>query len=183
LNGDIPPRSAGRAAYLGLGSNIGDRPGYLNRAINSLVAAGLRLEAFSSAWETAPVGLVLDQPDFLNAAIRVRTPLGPEELLDLLKRTEREIGRETGRPRHSPRVIDIDLLLMDGVEYESDRLRLPHREVTTRRFVLAPLLELDPEIALPDGTRLDRALAALDREVAESGENQTVANIGPFRKG
>lgn len=180
MNGEVPPAAAGRVVYLGLGSNIGDRPGYLNRAISRLVAAGLRLEAVSSAWETAPVGLILDQPDFLNAAIRVRTPLGPEDLLDLLKRTEREIGRETGRPRHSPRVIDIDLLLMDGVEYESDRLRLPHREVTSRRFVLAPLLELDPDLTLPDGTRLDRAMAVLEEEVLDTGENQAIRNTGPF---
>lgn len=171
-----------RTVYLGLGSNIGDRAGYLNQAIDRLAAAGLEVEAVSSGWETAPVGLILDQPDFLNAAIRIRTALGPEELLDLLKRTEREIGRKTGLPRHSPRVIDIDLLLVDGVEYESDRLRLPHREVTSRRFVLAPLLELDPDLALPDGTRLDRAMAALEAEVSETGENQSVRSTGPFRR-
>ena len=170
-----------RTVHLGLGSNIGDRHGYLNRAIDLLTAAGLELEAVSSAWETAPVGLILDQPDFLNAAIRVRTDLEPEELLDLLKRTEREIGRETGLPPHSPRVIDIDLLLMDGGEHESDRLRLPHREVTSRRFVLAPLLELDPDLALPDGTRLDQAMARLEREVERTGEDQEVRRTGPLR--
>lgn len=174
-------RATVRTVYLGLGSNIGDRHGYLNQAIDRLAGAGLELEAVSSGWETAPVGLILDQPDFLNAAVRVRTPLRPEELLDLLKEIEREIGRETGLPRHSPRVIDIDLLLMEGVEYRSDRLRLPHREVTSRRFVLAPLLELDPELALPDGTRLDRALAALERQVALTGEDQTVRRTGSLR--
>lgn len=175
--------SDGTPVYLGLGSNIGDRHGYLNQAVDRLIAAGLTFEAASSAWETAPVGLILDQPDFLNAAIRMRTGLGPEELLDLLKATEGEIGRETGLPPHSPRVIDIDLLLMDGIEYESDRLRLPHREVASRRFVLAPLLEIDPDLALPDGRRLDRALAALEREVAASGEDQGIRNSGPFRPG
>lgn len=170
-----------RIVYLGLGSNIGDRAGYLNQAIDRLAAAGVVLEAVSSAWETAPVGLILDQPDFLNAAIRVRTGLEPEDLLDLLKLTEREIGRETGLPRHSPRVIDIDLLLMEGVEYESERLRLPHREVTSRRFVLAPLLELDPELTLPDGSRLDRAMDMLEAELGETGEDQTIRNAGRFR--
>lgn len=177
------PPTPGRAVHLGLGSNIGDRPAHLNQAIDRLARAGLEPEAVSSGWETAPVGLILDQPDFLNAAVRVRTTLEPEDLLDLLKRTEREIGRETGRPRHSPRVIDIDLLLMEDVEYESDRLGLPHREVTSRRFVLAPLLELDPELALPDGTRLADAMAALEAEVSATGENQTVRNTGPFRRG
>lgn len=182
--GDPADRNAEtRTVYLGLGSNVGDRHGYLNQAIERLDGAGVELEAVSSGWETAPVGLILDQPDFLNAAIRVRTPLQPEELLDLLKEIERAIGRRTGRPRHSPRVIDIDLLLMEGVVYESDRLKLPHREVTSRRFVLAPLLELDPDLTLPDGTRLDRAMADLESEVAVSGENQTVRNIGPLREG
>jgi 2-amino-4-hydroxy-6-hydroxymethyldihydropteridine diphosphokinase len=119
------------------------------------------------------VGEILDQPDFLNAAIRVRTDLGPEDLLDTLKTVEREQGREGGRPRHSPRVIDIDLLLLGDVEYESDRLKLPHREVTTRRFVLVPLLEIDPDLALPDGTSLKLALDALaddpDQEVRPAG--------------
>lgn len=172
----------GRTVYLGLGSNIGDRAGYLNEAIDRLVDAGLELEATSSGWETAPVGLILDQPDFLNAAIRVRTDLEPEPLLDLLKATEREIGRETGRPRHSPRVIDIDLLLMEGVEFESDRLTLPHREVTSRRFVLAPLLELDADLTLPDGSRLDEAMAKLSREVERTGEDQEVRRTGSFRE-
>lgn len=172
-----------RTVYLGLGSNIGDRPGYLNQAIERLEGAGIEVDAVSSGWETAPVGLILDQPDFLNAAIRVRTPLEPEELLGLLKEIERAIGRRTGRPRHSPRVIDIDLLLMGDLEYESDRLKLPHREVTSRRFVLAPLLELDPDLTLPDGTRLDRAMAALEAEVRLTGENQSIYCTGPFREG
>jgi len=152
-----------RAVYLGLRSNIGDRRGWLRAAIQLLQVKGLEVEAVSSAWETEPVGEILDQPDFLNAAIRVRSSLEPEALLDQLKDVEAELGRETGLPRHSPRVIDVDLLLMGGLEYESARLRLPHREVTSRRFVLAPLLELDPDLTLPDGTRLAEAMAGLER--------------------
>lgn len=159
--------------YLGLGSNIGDRYDYLRDAIRRLEEKGLTAEAVSSAWETEPVGEILDQPDFLNAAIRVRTELEPEDLLDLLKLVEAELGRETGLPRHSPRVIDIDLLLMGDLEYESDRLRLPHRETTSRRFVLAPLLELDPDLALPDGTRLAEAMASL-----EAGGGQDIRRAG-----
>lgn len=164
-----------RVVYLGLGSNIGDRHGYLRDAIQRLRAEGLTLEAVSSAWETEPVGEILDQPDFLNAAIRVRCGLEPEELLDLLKRVEAEIGRETGLPRHSPRVIDIDLLLMGDLEFQSERLKLPHREVTSRRFVLAPLLELDADLSLPDGTRLAEAMATLE---AEGG--QDIRRTGPL---
>ncbi len=134
---------------------------------------GLEVEAVSSAWRTQPVGEILDQPDFLNAAIRVRTDLGPEDLLDLLKLVEREQGREGGRPRHSPRVIDIDLLLLGDLVYESERLKLPHREVATRRFVLVPLLEIDPDLSLPDGTSLQQSLDALaedpDQDVRPAG--------------
>jgi 2-amino-4-hydroxy-6-hydroxymethyldihydropteridine diphosphokinase len=104
---------------------------------------------------------VLDQPDFLNAAARIRTELEPEALLDLCKRVEAERGRVLGGRRHGPRPLDVDLLLLGDIELETDRLTLPHREVSSRRFVLVPLLELDPDLALPDGTRLADALAGL----------------------
>jgi 2-amino-4-hydroxy-6-hydroxymethyldihydropteridine diphosphokinase len=93
--------------------------------------------------------------------LRVRTALDPEELLDVCKAIELEQGRIFGGPRHGPRPLDIDLLLLGDVEFENKRLRLPHREVTSRRFVLAPLLELDQDLILPDGTRLADALEAL----------------------
>ena len=136
---------------------------------------GLKLEAASSVWRTQPVGEILDQPDFFNAAIRVATGLGPEDLLDVLKTVEREQGRESGRPRHSPRLIDVDLLMLGDLEYASDRLTLPHREVTTRRFVLVPLLEVDPELALPGGRVLSEALAALADD-----PDQAVQPAGPL---
>jgi 2-amino-4-hydroxy-6-hydroxymethyldihydropteridine diphosphokinase len=119
------------------------------------------VEAVSSFYETEPVGEILDQPDFLNAAARIRTDLEPEALLDLCKAIEAEQGRAIGGPRHAPRPIDLDLLLLGDVELETERLKLPHTEVTTRRFVLVPLLELDPDLALPDGTRLRKALERL----------------------
>jgi 2-amino-4-hydroxy-6-hydroxymethyldihydropteridine diphosphokinase len=122
---------------------------------------GVEVEAVSSAYETEPVGEVLDQPDFLNAAVRIRTDLGPEALLDLCKRIEVERGRTLDAPRHSPRPLDVDLLLLGDIELTTDRLTLPHPEVTSRRFVLAPLLELDPDLTLPDGTRLADALTKL----------------------
>ena len=161
-----------RAGYLGLGSNIGDRRAHLLAAAATLPAHGVRVTRSSSTYETEPVGLVLDQPDFLNACLQIDTDLGPEELLDACKATEREVGRAAGGPRHGPRVIDVDLLLLGDVQYESDRLRLPHREVTSRRFVLVPLLELDPELRLPDGTRLSQRLAQL-------GSGQAVRRAGP----
>jgi 2-amino-4-hydroxy-6-hydroxymethyldihydropteridine diphosphokinase len=104
------------------------------------------------------VGEILDQPDFLNAATRISTSLEPEELLDVCKAIEVEHGRAFGGPRHGPRPIDIDLLLLGEIEMSTDRLTLPHPEVTSRRFVLVPLLELDPDLRLPDGTELRAAL-------------------------
>jgi len=150
-----------RAGYLGLGSNVGDRAGHLRAAIEMLGARGVEVEAVSSAYETEPVGEVLDQPDFLNAVIRIRTELEPEALLDLCKQVEAECGRALDAPRHSPRPLDVDLLLLGDLELITDRLTLPHPEVTSRRFVLAPLLELDPSLTLPDGTRLSDSLDAL----------------------
>ncbi len=146
--------SLSRVGYLGLGSNEGDRLGNLRAARDALVLYEVAVEASSSVYETAPQGEVLDQADFLNACLRVRTALGPEELLSAAKAVERELGREPGGRRHGPRPIDIDVLLLDDLEYRSEGLSLPHPEVTSRRFVLEPLLELDPELALPNGTPL-----------------------------
>jgi 2-amino-4-hydroxy-6-hydroxymethyldihydropteridine diphosphokinase len=122
----------------------------------------VEVEAVSSAYETEPVGEITDQPDFLNAAARVRTELGPEELLDACKAIEVEHGRMFGAPRHGPRPLDLDLLLLGDLELRSERLTLPHPEIARRRFVLVPLLELDPELSLPDGTKLADALERLD---------------------
>lgn len=118
------------------------------------------------------MGEILDQPDFVNGAVRIRTSLEPDELLDLCKEIEAEAGRDFGGPRHGPRPIDVDLLLLGDFELVTDRLTLPHPEVTSRRFVLAPLLELDPDLRLPDGTELRSALESL-------GPDQRVNRISP----
>jgi 2-amino-4-hydroxy-6-hydroxymethyldihydropteridine diphosphokinase len=161
-----------RAGYLGLGSNVGDRRAALEAAVAALPRHGVEVLASSSVYETEPVGEVLDQPDFLNACVRVETALEPEALLDACKAVERELGRESGGVRHGPRPIDVDVLLLGDSEYRSERLELPHPEVISRRFVLVPLLELDPELALPDGAALRDALAAL-------GPGQDVRHAGP----
>ena len=130
------------------------------------------MDAVSSLYETDPVGEIPDQPDFLNAAVRIRTDINPEALLDVCKAIEAEHGRVFGAPRHGPRPVDIDLLLLGEIEMSSNRLTLPHPEVTSRRFVLVPLLELDPDLRLPDGTDLVAALKAL-------GPEHRVERFGP----
>ncbi len=161
-----------RIGYLGLGSNIGERRAHLQEAVAALPTHGVQVLASSSVYETEPVGLVLDQRDFLNACLRIRTDHGPEELLGACKQLEQELGRESGGPRHGPRPIDVDVLLLESVEYQSERLTLPHPEVRSRRFVVVPLLELDPALTLPDGSRLEDARSAL-------GEGQEVHRAGP----
>jgi len=158
--------------YLGLGSNVGDRREHLDEAVAALPAHGVTVVASSSVYETEPVGLVLDQREFYNACLAIETDHGPAELLAACKEVERSLGRESGGQRHGPRPIDLDVLMLDALEYSSDRLTLPHPEVTSRRFVLVPLLELDPGLVLPDGTSLAVALAAL------GGDGQEVRRVG-----
>ena len=156
-----------RTGYLGLGSNLGDREGHLRAAVRLLREHGVEVETVSSLYETEPVGEFPDQPDFLNAAVRIRTDLDPEPLLHLCKAIEAEQGRMFAAPRHGPRPLDVDLLLLGDLEVEGDRLVLPHPELASRRFVLAPLLELDPALRLPDGTELAAALRRLEGQRAE----------------
>jgi 2-amino-4-hydroxy-6-hydroxymethyldihydropteridine diphosphokinase len=161
--------------FLGLGSNVGDSRANLEAAVAELPRHGVTVLRSSSVYETEPVGLVLDQPDFLNACVEIETALDPEALLDACKAVERAVGRATGGPRHGPRVIDVDLLLLGDTEYASERLTLPHAEVSSRRFVLEPLLELSPDLTLPGGRRLTDALAALNR----SPPTPSVRRAGP----
>jgi 2-amino-4-hydroxy-6-hydroxymethyldihydropteridine diphosphokinase len=152
-----------REGYLGLGSNVGDRRARLQAAVDALGGHGVEVLASSSVYETEPVGEVLDQPDFLNACVRVRTALAPEALLDACKAVERELGRAGGGVRHGPRPIDVDLLLLGDETYRSARLSLPHEQVTSRRFVLVPLLELEPGLTV-GGVRAADALERLSEE-------------------
>lgn len=158
--------------YLGLGSNVGDRRAHLEAAVAQLPHHGVEVLASSSVYETEPVGEMLDQREFLNACLRVATELEPEALLDACKAVERQLGRAPGGPRHGPRPIDVDVLLLGKREHRSSRLALPHPEVTRRRFVIVPLLELDPALTTPDGVRLADALDAL-------GKGQAVRIAGP----
>jgi 2-amino-4-hydroxy-6-hydroxymethyldihydropteridine diphosphokinase len=120
----------------------------------------VRLLEGSSVYETEPVGAVPDQRDFLNAAVCVETSLEPLDLLAACKAIEHDLGR-TGGPRHGPRAIDVDVLLVGDQVLSSDRLTLPHPEMCSRRFVLVPVLEIQPALRLPDGTSLQDCLASL----------------------
>jgi 2-amino-4-hydroxy-6-hydroxymethyldihydropteridine diphosphokinase len=150
-----------KTGYLGLGSNEGDRLANLRAARDALARHGIEVLAASSVYETAPQGEVTDQPDFLNACLCIRTELDPEALLDVCKRVEDELGRARGGVRHGPRPIDVDVLLLGDLVHSSERLTVPHPEVGSRRFVLEPLLELDPELRLPGGAALRDLLPAV----------------------
>jgi 2-amino-4-hydroxy-6-hydroxymethyldihydropteridine diphosphokinase len=142
-------------AWLGLGSNVGDRLANLRAARDALQARGIVVNAVSDVYETEPQADAVGQDDFLNACIMVDTGLGPSGLLKACKDVEVDLGRDLDAPRHAPRPIDIDFLLMDRREHQSPELQVPHAEIMNRRFVLEPLLELDP----PGRARLEQALA------------------------
>jgi 2-amino-4-hydroxy-6-hydroxymethyldihydropteridine diphosphokinase len=161
--------------YLGLGSNVGDRRTNLQATVELLWGHGVVVLLSSSVYETAPVGEVLAQRAFYNACLRVETTFKPERLLDACKAVEHAFGRvqagEPGYVKHGPRQIDVDLLLLGQTTFESERLTLPHREVTSRRFVLVPLLELDPRLEVPGKGRAADFLDAID--------GQDVHRVGP----
>jgi 2-amino-4-hydroxy-6-hydroxymethyldihydropteridine diphosphokinase len=157
---DIGGKDGRARAFLGLGSNLEDREGNLERAAGLLAATpGIEVTAASSVYGTRPVG-VTDQPDFLNQVLEVRTSLSPHALLRRCLAVEEEMGRVRLR-RWGPRLIDIDLLLYGEEVVEDEELTLPHPEMAGRAFVLVPLLELDPGSTLPDGRRLADCLEAL----------------------
>lgn len=142
-------------AYIGLGSNLGDRERTISQAIHQLSAnPDIDVLRVSSLRETEPVDYT-EQPRFLNGACLIQTDLTPLELLGRLTSVEQALGRERGvGPRFGPRTIDLDLLLYDDEVLEDPDLTVPHPRLADRRFVLEPLYELDPELALPDGTRV-----------------------------
>jgi 2-amino-4-hydroxy-6-hydroxymethyldihydropteridine diphosphokinase len=146
--------------WVGLGGNLGDPAASIRAALDWLRARH-EVEAVSRLWDTSPREL-LDQPPFRNAAARVRADLDPPGMLAEAKRLESELGRDPGGVRFGPRVIDCDVLLWDGGAYRDDRLEIPHPRLHERRFALLPLLDLDPDLRLPDGRRLADLEAALD---------------------
>ena len=140
-------------AFLGLGSNLGDRLATLQLAVDLLgKEPGIRVTRSSRVWETDPLGGP-DQPEFLNAVVEVTTELEPAELLSACNRVEAELGR-TREVRWGPRTIDIDILLIDDLAIDDPTLTVPHPRLHQRAFALMPLLELSPDPVLPDGAHL-----------------------------
>jgi 2-amino-4-hydroxy-6-hydroxymethyldihydropteridine diphosphokinase len=148
-------------AYVGLGSNLGDREGFLRRAVEFLRAEPeTEVVAVSSVRETDPVGFV-DQPRFLNAAAELETGLTARALLDRLLAVEQALGRRRGGPRFGPRTIDLDLLLYGDEIVDEPGLTVPHARLAERRFVLEPLHELAPDLVVPGHGPVSDLLAAL----------------------
>ena len=142
-------------AYVGVGANLGDREATIRAALEALPG----VVAVSELRETDPVGVV-EQPPFLNGAVALETGLAPRELLDVLLSVERGLGRER-RERWGPRTIDLDLLLYGDETIDEPGLTVPHPRLHERRFALEPLVDLDPELAIPGRGRVIDVLAGL----------------------
>ena len=156
------------AAYVALGSNLGDSRRYLGEAIEAMARLpSTRVTARSRLYRTPPWGM-LEQPPFLNAAVRLDTGLAAGELLDALLAIERAAGRTREGERWGPRTLDLDLLHMEGVRMADARLTLPHPRMGERAFVLLPLADLAPELELPGQGKVAELLAALDHSGCEA---------------
>lgn len=140
-------------AYIGLGSNIGERAANIDRALDLLMRSPrIEVTAVSRYRETVAIGAAgpSDQPPFINAAARIATSFAPGELLSELISIERSLGRPHPRPKGEPRTIDLDILFYDDLAFESADLIIPHPEVAKRLFVLAPLCDIDPALLHPE---------------------------------
>lgn len=167
------------AAFIGLGANLGDPRAQLEAALAAIAErSGIELRAVSSLYESDPVGPVSDQPPFLNAVAEVSTTLAPGRLLADLHEIENALGR-TRTVRFGPRTCDLDLLLCGEVVSNDPTVLLPHPRLTERRFVLDPLLELAPELVLPDGRRLRDLRHALRDQGVRRLDGPTLGDLVP----
>jgi 2-amino-4-hydroxy-6-hydroxymethyldihydropteridine diphosphokinase len=149
-------------AYVGLGSNLGDRERTIRDALEALAGEPeVRVVAVSTLIDTEPVGLV-DQPRFLNGVAELETTLGARDLMRVLLQVERRFGRRReGVPPQGPRTLDLDLLLYGQAEIDEPCLRVPHPRLHERGFVLGPLAEVAPGLEVPGKGRIETLLARL----------------------
>ena len=150
-------------AYLGLGSNLGQPAQQIARALSALEALpDTRLRAVSSFYRNPPMG-PQDQPDYVNAVVALDTRLAPRALLEGMQTIERGQGRDRNGSRWGPRIIDLDLLVYGDEIIAEDHLQVPHPGIAARAFVLVPLAEIAPQLAIPGLPCLATLLAAVDR--------------------
>ncbi|RFU62666.1 2-amino-4-hydroxy-6-hydroxymethyldihydropteridine diphosphokinase [Peribacillus glennii] len=150
-------------AYVSIGSNIGDRVNFFKKAIELLHRdKGIQVIDISSLYETDPVGYT-EQGIFLNAVLKIATAYGPEKLLDKCLEIEQELGRKR-EIRWGPRTLDLDILLYNQENIETENLSVPHPRMLERAFVIIPLLELDPDIKLP---KMDTTLNDVLKEIKD----------------
>lgn len=155
--------------YIGIGSNLGNREENCLHAIKLLEKGGIIVKKRSSLYETEPWG-VKDQPPFLNMAIEIETALKPKELLKILKDVEKEVGRKEST-KWGPRIIDLDILLIDNIVLNKDNLKIPHPFMHERDFVLRPLHEIAPSVKHP-------LLKMTVRELLQKLDSQLTGNHG-----
>ncbi len=150
-------------AYIGIGSNLADPLLQVSQAIQALSELReTRLVRLSSLYKSAPMG-PQDQPDYINAVVKLETKLSPLELLDSTQNIEQQHGRVRKAERWGPRTLDLDILLFDNITIQSERLTVPHYGMKVREFVLYPLAEIEPDFIFPDGDRLQDLLMNVDR--------------------
>ncbi len=148
--------------WIGLGANLGDPVATMGRALNEMDRRGAEVRDVSDVYRTSPVGR-RDQPEFANAACTVAFDGPPPALLVILKAIEHDLGRRATE-RWGPRVIDLDVLLWSGGRWDEPGLVVPHPSLGDRRFALEPLLSIDPDLRMPDGTALSRLVEPLRRD-------------------
>lgn len=152
-------------SYVGIGSNVGDRVAFSRRAVDELSNAdNVTVEAASSLYETSPIGGP-PQRSFVNLVVRIRTELDPRALLEMCKRIEERLGRGPSDIPWGPRVVDLDILLFGDEKVNEADLEIPHPRISQRRFVLVPLLEIDPDAADPWGARYGDFISEAEGEV------------------
>ena len=162
--GETGAGPAGVRAFMGLGSNLGDRAGMLSAAVRLLAGPDVRVVRASRVYESPPWGKI-DQPAFLNQVVEIKTILSPERLLARCRQVEDALGR-VRRERWGARTIDIDILLYGDRVIDTPDLVVPHAELRRRAFVLVPLAEVAPSLRLPTGETVSDLLAALPDRAA-----------------